>query len=293
LDGKIGGSSLNENIIKKHLYEKYGDFKLERLTGGYTNETFLLTSEAQTPLVIKLANTFNKDIENEINCLKLTQETGVTPKIDDVIKTDDIQIIVMEYKNGRNGQSILDTKELDRAKELYKSLGESLAKNIHSKRYIDTAGIKVSNYNELNINLDFVPEGLISSSKEILQHVKDSQEEWVLTHGDYGVHNVLFTESNTLTILDWEWAEWANPLTDISWVCWFTGLHYPAYAETLIPLFMDEYKKQSPIHLSSQALKAYSVYKVWKVLHKVQNAPIEVQTEWVRRLKWTVETELY
>jgi hypothetical protein len=41
---------LNENIIKKHLNEKYGDFKLGRLTGGYTNGTFLLTSEVQTPV---------------------------------------------------------------------------------------------------------------------------------------------------------------------------------------------------------------------------------------------------
>jgi aminoglycoside phosphotransferase (APT) family kinase protein len=286
-------TTLNKKILKEHLTAKYGNFELERLTGGYTNETFLLTSESQPPLVIKLANTFNKDIENEINCLKLTQATGVTPKIYDVIKTDDFQIIVMEYRDGRNGQSILDNNELERAKELFQSLGESLAKNIHSIKCKKDAGIRLCNLAELNLYLDFVPESLIRNSKEILQQINDSKEDWVLTHGDYGVHNVLYTESNTLTILDWEWAEWANPLTDISWVCWFTGFHYPEYAEVLNPLFLEEYKKHNPIHITSQSLKAYNVFKVWKILHKVEKAPREVQEEWVRRLKWTVETDIF
>ncbi|MCM3767641.1 phosphotransferase family protein [Neobacillus niacini] len=283
---------MNEKIIKKHLNEKYGDFKLERLTGGYTNETFLLKSESQPPLVIKLAHSLNKDIENEINCLKLMQDTGVTPKIYDVINTDRFQIIVMEYRNGQNGQSILDSKEQERAEELYKRLGASLAKNIHSKIYEEALEIKASDFAELNLDLDFVPEDLIGTSKDILLRINDSQEEWVLTHGDYGVHNVLYTDSNTLTILDWEWAEWANPITDIAWVCWFTKLHFPEYAEVLNPLFMEEYKQHSPIHISPQSLKGYCVYKVWKVLHKVQHAPKEVQQEWIRRLRWTVETDL-
>jgi aminoglycoside phosphotransferase (APT) family kinase protein len=291
----MGCVILTEQMLKKYLQDKYkyGDFTPVRLTGGYTNETFLLNGTYPL-LVVKVANSFNEDIQNEINCLNITQETGVVPKIYDLIETNDLQIIVMEYREGTNGQSILDNRDLERAKELYKSLGESLAKSIHSKKYNFTSnGIKECNLHQLNLNLDFVPEALIKKSKEILQKINDPKEEWVLTHGDYGMHNVLYTDNNTLTVLDWEWSEWANPLTDIGWVCWFTKLHYPEYANILTHLFIEEYKIYNPVHLSPEILKAYCLYKVWKVLHKIKNAPLEVQQEWVRRLKWTIETNIF
>lgn len=66
-------------MIEELLTEKYGDFKLVRLTGGYTNETFLLTG-SHIPLVIKVAKTINEDIDNELNCLKITHKTGITLK---------------------------------------------------------------------------------------------------------------------------------------------------------------------------------------------------------------------
>jgi predicted Ser/Thr protein kinase len=76
---------LTEQILKKYLKVKYGEFKPVRLTGGYTNATFLLNG-TNLPLVVKVANSFNKDIKNEINCLKITQNTGVVPKFYDFMK---------------------------------------------------------------------------------------------------------------------------------------------------------------------------------------------------------------
>jgi aminoglycoside phosphotransferase len=289
----IGWIALTEKVLKEYLKEKYGDFSLVRLTGGYTNETFLLNGRFP-PLVVKVANKFNEDIDTEITCLNLTQEIGVVPKIYDLIETEGHQIIVMEYKKGINGQSILDNNELERTRELYKSLGASLAKGIHSIKYnSNLRGMKEFTLNELSLSLDFVPDFLIAASMEILQNINDPKEEWVLTHGDYGIHNVLFTDTNILTVLDWEWSEWANPLTDIGWVCWFTKLHYPEYADSLNLIFIREYKINNPIHLSPEVLKAYCVYKVWKILHKVKKAPQEVQEEWIRRLKWTIETDIF
>lgn len=246
------------------------------------------------PLVVKVANKSNEDIENEMNCLNLTQDIGVTPKIYEVIKTDTNQIIVMEYRKGINGQSFLEKMEIDKTKELYKSLGTTLAKSIHAIKYNCTSsGIKKCNVNELSLSLDFVPESFIAQSNEILQNINDTKEEWVLTHGDYGVHNVLYTDANILTVLDWEWSEWANPLTDIGWVCWFTKLHYPEFGDLLNCIFIDEYKLYNPLHISPELLRAYCVYKVWKVLHKIKNAPQEVQEEWIKRLKWTIETDIF
>ncbi|MFE8701357.1 phosphotransferase family protein [Cytobacillus sp. FJAT-54145] len=273
------------------LKNQYGEFTPIRLTGGYTNETFLLKGTAPS-LVAKVSSLYNQDVQNEIHCLNLTKETGITPKVHKFIQTKSSQVTIMEYLDGINGQSIIDRNDIEGTKKLYKSLGRTLAKSIHSQPYQpNTNRIKECNLNKLSLDLDFVPEHLRKDSKKLLQGINDLQENWVLTHGDYGVHNVLYSE-HLLTVLDWEWSEWANPLTDIGWVCWFTKLHYPKLASSLNSLFLNEYLTHRPVHLSPDVLKAYCVYKVWKVLHRVMKAPVEVQKEWVRRLEWTLETEL-
>ena len=281
-----------EQKLKELLTDKYGDFTAIRLTGGYTNETFLLKGTSPL-LVVKIANSFNVDIQNEIYSLRSIEETGVAPKVIDFIETPLGQITVMEYREGKNGQTIIDRGNLETNKEIYKALGKELSTRIHSQKYKSISnGIKEFNIEELNFNLDFVPGILIQHSKQILKELNDNKEEWVLTHGDFGVHNVLCTVNNSLTVIDWEWAEWANPLIDIAWVYWFTKLHYPEQSNTLNPLFIEEYKKHTSVHLSTEKLKAYCLYKVWKILNKIGNAPREVQLEWVRRLRWTIETDI-
>jgi serine/threonine protein kinase len=175
----IGCVILIEQLLKKHLIDKYGDFTPVRLTGGYTNETFLLNG-TRPPLVVKVANPINQDIQNEINCLNITQETGVVPKFYDLIQEHNVQITVMEYREGQNGQSILDNNDLERTKVLYKSLGKVLSECIHSRQYDFTSnGIKECDLQRLNLDLDFVPEILKQNSKEILGEINDTQEEWV------------------------------------------------------------------------------------------------------------------
>ncbi|WP_442598867.1 aminoglycoside phosphotransferase family protein [Neobacillus sp. D3-1R] len=284
---------MSEQIVKDCLNEKYGDFIPIRLAGGYTNETFLL--QGTDPLVIaKLSRSLNGDVENEKNALLLLRDTGIAPRFFDFIKTSEYLITVMEFRAGRNGQSILDHNELEMTKELYKSLGAALARDIHSIKYSDSAkGIRECNVYEVNYDLDFVPEPLREKSKETIKALQDEKKDWVLTHGDYGIHNVLYSDAKELIVIDWEWAEWANPLTDIAWVCWFTRLHYPNYANVLNSLFTNEYSRNGIAFLSPEKLQSYCIYKVWKVLYKVKNAPQEVQEEWVRRLQWTFETDIF
>jgi aminoglycoside phosphotransferase (APT) family kinase protein len=284
---------LTDQLLIKHLSNTYGLFSPIRLTGGYTNETFLLKG-TNPPLVGKVANTFNKDIENEINCLKLIQESGIVPKLYETFQTNSYQIMVIEYCEGQNAQSILDQNDLEKTKEIYTLLGRTLANGIHSQKYMfSSLGIRECNIKELSLELDFVPQELSRLSKELISSVNDHKEDWVLTHGDYGVHNVLFKQNCRLTVLDWEWSEWGNPLADIAWVCWFTTLHYPESATLLNSLFIKAYTKDQPISFPVEKLKGYCLYKVWKVLNKVQHATVEVQEEWVRRLKWTIETDIF
>lgn len=276
-----------------YLKETYGEFTPVRLTGGYTNETFLLKG-TRPPLVAKVAHLSNQDLKNEINTLKTLLDIEIVPQVFDLLEFGQFQIGVMEFRSGINGQSILEKGDLERTKEIYKRLGEALSNSIHTIKYTHAPhGIRECNIYELDLDLDFVPDHLRQASKEILKQIRLNKEEWVLTHGDFGIHNVLISANSKLTVLDWEWAEWADPLTDLCWVCWFTALHYPDYAKTLNILFLEAYQRQQSVDLSTEKVKAYTVYKVWKLLNKVKTATDEVQQEWVRRLDWTLKTELF
>ncbi|WP_169525533.1 aminoglycoside phosphotransferase family protein [Pseudalkalibacillus hwajinpoensis] len=279
-------------ILQKYLKEKYGEFTPTRLVGGYTNDTYLINATCPQ-LVAKVGRLSNSDLKNEVNSLEITKEISVVPKIYDYIKKDGVQIIVMEYCEGINGQSILDHNDLETTKILYRVLGKTLSNSVHSLKFKpNLKPLNQCNIKEINLDLDFVPEILIQRTQKILNNVDDKENDWVLTHGDYGIHNVLFTKENSITVLDWEWAEWANPLIDVGWVCWFTKLHYPHHSDILNSIFINEYKIHSSVELSSDKLKAYCLYKVWKVLNKVTQAPEDVRQEWVRRLRWTLDTDL-
>ncbi|WP_040951018.1 aminoglycoside phosphotransferase family protein [Gorillibacterium massiliense] len=282
-----------EEIAEK-LKEIFGDINLVRLTGGYTNLTFLV--EGTNPLLVaKVVHLSNEDTMNEVNCLNFLQGTGVTPIIHDVVDISSMRIVLMDYKNGIHGQSILDSEDWERGTILYKGIGKLLALQIHTNDFNgNDKGIRKSNIamlKDADLDLDYVPVELTKQSKEILCRAELNEEQWVLTHGDYGSHNVLFETEHNVNILDWEWAEWGNPLNDIAWVCWFTKLHYSEKALLLITAFINEYISHYPLVISSEQLKACCVYKVWNILIRVSNAPVEVQNEWVRRLEWTIKTD--
>lgn len=279
-------------IITKELETRF-NCRLVRLTGGYTHITFLM--EGTSPLLVaKVAHSLNSDLRNEINCLNFLKKSEITPVIHDVLDIADMSVVLMDYKPGLNGQSILDSGELEQAQQVYENLGRFLATQIHSQSYhADQHGIRKSNASLLKakLELSFVPLHLIRQSSVILSSLDVNEQNWVLTHGDYGSHNVLFEAGSSFNVLDWEWAEWGNALNDIAWVCWFTKLHYPEIAHVLNKSFIDEYISYKPIAIPPEQLKACSVYKVWNVLDRVRHASAEVQAEWVRRLEWTLQID--
>ncbi|QHW32970.1 aminoglycoside phosphotransferase family protein [Paenibacillus rhizovicinus] len=283
-------SALGE--ISTVLQSRYG-CKLVRLNGGYTNMTFLL--EGTSPLLVaKVTGLLYPDTLNEISSLNLLVKSGITPIIHDVLDIANLSIVLMEYRIGENGQSILDSGNLDRMKIVYKKLGQFLASRIHSKPLADSDhGIRRSNIENLKLNLEaeFVPENLISQSRIVLSSIDVNEQNWVLTHGDYGPHNILTDDKNNFSVLDWEWAEWGNPLNDVAWVCWFTKLHYPLLAPILNRTFIDEYILHNPMPITPNQLKACSLYKAWNVIYRVRDATPEVKKEWLRRLEWTLNSD--
>lgn len=278
--------------ITRELQSRF-DCKLVRLNGGYTNMTFLL--EGTSPLLVaKITGLLYPDTLNEINSLNFLVKSGITPIIHDVLEIANRSIVLMEYRTGANGQSILDAGNLDQMIMVYKKLGQFLASQIHSNP-LDASdyGIRKSNTEKLKLCLeaDFVPEDLIRQSRIVLSSIDDNERNWVLTHGDYGPHNILMDDENSFSVLDWEWAEWGNPLNDVGWVCWFTKLHYSEIAPILNRTFIEEYTSYNPILITPDQLKGCSLLKVWNVIYRVRHATPEVKREWVRRLEWTLNSD--
>lgn len=286
-----GDTSILKEITKELQY-RY-DCKVVRLNGGYTNMTFLL--EGTSPLLVaKITGLLYPDTLNEINSLNLLVKSGITPIVHDVLEIANMSIVLMEYRKGANGQSILDSGNLDQMKIVYKQLGQFLAKQIHSKPLAASDyGIRKSNIEKLKLNLEaeFVSENLIKQSSIVLLSIDDNEQNWVLTHGDYGPHNILTDDENNFSVLDWEWAEWGNPLNDVAWVCWFTKLHYSQLAPILNRTFIEEYTSHNPIPITPDQLKALSLYKAWNVIYRVRHASPEIKKECVRRLEWTLNSD--
>ncbi|MEK3687901.1 phosphotransferase family protein [Paenibacillus sp. FSL R10-2736] len=283
---------MNANIIRA-LEIRYA-CRLERLTGGYTNFAYLMAG-AEPPLVAKVTNLSNEDTLNEIQAMKLVQGSCDTPAIHEVSEMDGMRILVMDCMPGVSAQSVLDAGDWARAEQIYSRMGQLLASQIHSQPYqLLEQGLRLSNRSALSQmikRLEFVPGPLSRDSLQLLSAADAQDQPWVLTHGDYGVHNILCEPEGTLHVLDWEWAEWGGPLNDVAWVCWFTKLHYPGQAQKLNAAFIRGYLSGNPLSFTPQQLKASSLYKVWNVLHRLRIAPKEVQREWVRRLEWTLNED--
>ncbi|HET7578033.1 MAG TPA: aminoglycoside phosphotransferase family protein [Bacillales bacterium] len=274
------------------LMKKYGAVEAVSLKGGFTNATYLLKG-TDPLLVAKAAGHSNRDILNERHVLRFLHNTRIAPKMADLVTINKTKWLISTFHEGTNGQSLLDAGDLQPAEDLFKGMGELLAQHIHSHRFDGhRRNLRLGNVNPLQADLDFVPRDLLTKSEAILNKINTHPGEWVLTHGDFGSHNILVGDKSQLIVIDWEWAEWFHPLVDLAWTCWNTRMHYPDLAERLNQTFLEAYQSKKSISLTPELLKAYSLYKLRNILLKMKNADHATQEKWIHRLEWTLTHEI-
>lgn len=270
------------------LLQKFQNIKLTELTGGYTNSTFLLEG-SDPPVIAKIFKNNNRDAKVEINALTLLNHSGVSPSIYEYFEDDTQLYIIMDYVHGINGQRFLDNGDINKAREIYKLLGARLAKDIHSvKRWDNSTDLPAIELENSAVHtLDFVPGNL----KDVIGRILNFpvKEEKTLIHGDYGPHNTIIS-NDFVTVIDWEWAGWGNPLQDVAWVIWFVHLHYPHFCKELSEIFLHTYCLNSNVQVTEEATKAFSISRVINILSRIHNSNAEIKKEWLRRLEWTVQT---
>ena len=279
--------------IETYLRNRFGDIQFKSATFSGTNQVYFL--EGTTPLrVAKIAGLKSDDISNEYYCLKFLEESGLVPKPESIDFVAGATVLIMEGRPGHNLlEIILDLNRTAWQDTLpyYRQLGSWLA-GIHRYRYVAKNEIRCSELQQIKNalwSLVFVPEELCHQSYDALCGIEEKETEWVLTHGDYGAHNVLITKAGEASVIDWEFGEWNHPLNDVANVHFWTHLHFPENARERCRSFLEGYILQRPITFSAEMLRSYCIYRIWVILMRVGGLPEHVKAEWIRRLRWALQ----
>lgn len=279
--------------IKTYLRDRFGDIQFIPATVSGTNQIYFLKGTTP-PRVAKIAGLKPADICNEYYCLKFLEESGLVPKPESLDCVAGATVLIMEARPGHNLLEIvlaLNRTAWQGTLPYYWNLGNWLAQ-IHEYRYVANNNIRTSelqHVKEVLSSVAFVPEHVRHQSYEALCGIEERDTEWVLTHGDYGIHNVLVTEAEEASVIDWEFGEWNDSLNDVANVHFWTHLHFPENAGERCRSFLDGYTFRRPISFSADLLRSYCIYRIWVILLRVGELPEQIKAEWVRRLRWALQ----
>ncbi len=257
------------------LKNKYNNSVILPVTGGGTNELYIVSRNGETKLV-KIAGICSEDILNEYNALQLLSEKNETPKVYDLFYIGNRAGIEMEFIKGKNMLDILlGLNEKENIYLNFKRLGEILSRlhsRLHSRHLRNVNIVKKAAVFDADSfwEIDYVPRELLNEAVSVLKSVKLNDNELILTHGDFGYHNMLITEDGMIKVIDWEFAELNHPLNDIASVFFWTHLHFKEDAEERCKHFINAYTENMPIR-NDELLMPFCVYKVLFIMRRTLN----------------------
>lgn len=276
------------------LSEKYKNCVITPVTGGGTNELYMISRNDETRLV-KIAGINSEDIVNEYNALQLLSEAKETPKVYGLFYIGQRAAIEMEFIRGRSMLDlILEQNDRQNIYFYFEKLGRALS-NLHSQYLSNANAVRKGNVirkfavpdTEDLLEVDYVPRELLDEAVSILKSIKLNDCDLILTHGDFGYHNTIIAEDGTAKLIDWEFAELNHPLNDIANIYFWTHFHSKEDAEERCRHFISAYAENAPVR-DEDLLMAFCIYKVLSIMKRTLNLPDHVKKEWVRRLRWVM-----
>ncbi|UKS57464.1 phosphotransferase family protein [Exiguobacterium acetylicum] len=268
-----------------HYVSSDSPITARRLTGGYTNDVYLIESDSFQQ-VAKIGA--QRSIMTEANVLHLLHEASIVPNVLKVVDLNPACLLLIEYRTGQPMQQLITQMKDDEIEILYARLGELLATSIHSIEDSTQSSLPITPIAWTD-SVSFVSNKWMDESRSLIERFP-GKSEYVLSHGDFGIHNGLIDE-RTITLLDWEWACFSDPLLDIGWMCWFTSFHYPTSSQPWLVRFLDAYQSERTCLLTVDHLLAANLVSIWRILHRLENAPLDTQQEWTNRLVFTLSKD--
>lgn len=268
-----------------HYVSSNSPITAKRLDGGYTNDVYLIETDSFQQ-VAKIGA--HRSVMTETKALQLLHDAPIVPNVLRVVDLHPACLLFMEYRTGQPMQERITQMPHYEIENLYARLGHLLATSIHSIKYSSKSPLPLVSIAWTG-NVSFVPNKWADESRSWIERFFGKTEH-VFSHGDFGIHNGLIDDHN-LTLLDWEWACFSNPLLDIGWMCWFTSFHYPNSSHLWLIKFLDAYQSERACLLTVDHLLAANLVSIWRILHRLENASVVTQQEWTDRLVFTLSSD--
>jgi aminoglycoside phosphotransferase (APT) family kinase protein len=260
-------------------------------TGGFSNLTLIATIGAQR-CVIKAATVALKraDVRREAALLRLLQGSNLpTPPLLALIEDEAWTIAVTRWIPGEHGLAVLE-RAPDQLEAVYHQLGRLLARvhrtpvaaPEHAPQLADRIQHALAQLPALELEID-----LRAALLEGLQHPIWRAQPYALTHGDVGLHNLLW-DGNITALLDWEWAGWGAPLLDLAWVYW--TIQWRRLPPALWHSLLAGYDAGPALANGAPAddMRALALGQIAGILVRSHGQPAAWQ-EWQRRLRWSLD----
>lgn len=260
--------------------------------GGFSHRTAVVTI-GQRRCVVKLADAPAKraDVRHEARVLALLQGRGLpVPEVIALAENQDWTAAVTGWIAGENGIRLFAGPQHD-LEPIYRALGR-LLREIHQVRMEppNRPPALIGRVARLQAQLAgmTIDPALGAALLEALSHPVWSDGPEGLTHGDAGIHNVLW-DGRIAGLLDWEWSAWGATLLDLAWVRW--TMRFREVPAQLWPAFLAEYGAPTDSFGDARSGRALVIGQIASILARVQHQP-EARDEWLRRLHWTLALPL-
>jgi len=293
LKNNISLTSDNPEDLSKNLdilRGKLNLISLEEISGGYTHQTYLGTTKEGVKFLIKVAI---KPIHNEVIANNFLNGINIKPipKLIESFLINNTEIIIQEYIEGsRNIFDAIEDIEFEVIKDHFQQLGKLIAE-MHLKSKQDFPDVEFQYSVTLPEDINYIDEELKHRALELIDKLKDINDQLVLCHGDFGPQNSIVTKENKVYLIDFEQVHWGNPYEDLGWFYWITILHYPDKAKELLQSFNKGYLSIRDIELDYEKMKAFAIRKIWSVLPEKVAESIETRKAWIGRLELALRTD--
>lgn len=188
--------------------------------------------------IVKVFNDFLPDTESsyEANKQKFAHSCGLSvPKIFDVTTIDGKQAIIMEFVKGKTIGDIL-SENMEQA-EYYMNISIDIQQKIHMivADSLEPMSLKLSRQIESAQQLDKRHKSALLQKMETITYKKR------LCHGDFHMFNLIMSDNNQVTIIDWVDSSAGDLRADV----YRTYLLYEQFSIELADMYLRLYCQKS------------------------------------------------
>ncbi len=270
----------------REVLARFGEVgRIRSTVGGFSHTTFVTTIDGAT-VVVKANSGDGKraDLRRETAFLQFLATTPLPVPIlrgFGVDEDDTWTVLVLESIDAESGLNLVQRGDVDELIHAGRELGR-LMSLVHQQPFgpldvADSVGVDLAvrwaddrrQVTELGTNLAFAHSALRVGG--------------ALVHGDAGLHNTLWANGHLVSLIDWEFAGYGNPLADVAWAWW--SMSFRRLVPDAWEAFVHGYRGERLITLGWTADAALELVRAQMISLMVRTTPeSNARKEWTRRL---------